>query len=281
MSPRTPLLGSTKVAAVIGDPVGHSLSPTIHNAGFATCGLDWVYIALPVVAGRGADAVDAMRTLGIAGMSVTMPHKADVVTAADEIGEAAATLGAANCLTLLTGGRVRADNTDGRGFIDALFDDADIVAEGRSFAVIGAGGAARAVILALAEAGAREVSVINRSPDRGEVAARLAGPVGRVTEVEAVSGVDVVVNATPLGMGEDWHLPCAPSLLSAGQVAIDLVYEPSRTPWLAALAEAGVEIHNGTSMLVRQAAVAFRSWTGVDAPVKAMKMAVAEELSRR
>jgi len=281
MSPRMQLSASTRIAAVIGDPVGHSLSPVIHNAGFAACDLDWVYIALPVAAGRGGAAVDAMRALGISGMSVTMPHKADVAAAADEVGESVAILGAANCLSVLPDGRIRADNTDGPGFVDALLADTGVAADGRSFAVLGAGGAARAVVLALADAGARDVAVINRSADRAEAAALLAGPVGRVASVEVVGDVDVVVNATPLGMADDGRLPCDPSLMGAGQVAVDLIYEPAVTSWLASLAEAGVETHNGASMLVRQAAIAFRTWTGVDAPVDVMTRAVNAEFSRR
>ncbi len=269
------------MAVVIGDPIAHSLSPTIHNAGFSATGLDWIYVALAVPKGRGGAAVEAMRVLGIAAMSVTMPHKSDVLAAVDEVTETAATLRAANCLTLLDDGRVGADNTDGRGFVDALLNDAGISPDGRSFAVIGAGGAARAVILAVAESGARDVAVINRSSKRAAAAARLAGPIGRVTPVEAVSDADVVVNATPVGMGHDRCFPCEPSLLGSGQVAVDLIYEPATTPWAAMAEELGVETHNGLSMLVRQAAVAFHTWTGVDAPIEAMTGAAVEALSRR
>lgn len=269
------------MAAVIGDPVTHSLSPAIHNAGFVATGLDWTYVALAVPAGLGEAAVEAMRVLGIAAMSVTMPHKADVLAAVDEVSETAATLGAANCLTLLGDGRVEADNTDGRGFVDALFDDAGISPEGRSFVVLGAGGAARAVILALAESGAADVAVVNRSARRAATAARLAGPIGRVATVEAVSDADVVLNATPVGMGHDHGLPCEPSLLGSGQVVVDLIYNPEITPWLAMAGERGAETHNGLSMLVRQAAVAFHTWTGVEAPIGAMTRAALESLSGR
>ena len=110
------ITGRTTVAAVIGDPVGHSLSPALHNAAFAATGLDWVFVALPVPTGDGAAAVDAMRTLRLGGMSVTMPHKDAVAAAADVRSEAVAALGAANCLVRLDDGRIRAENTDGPGF---------------------------------------------------------------------------------------------------------------------------------------------------------------------
>jgi shikimate dehydrogenase len=266
--------GHTTVAAVIGDPVHHSLSPAIHNAGFAAAGLDWVYVALPVVAGDGAAAVHAMRTLGIGGMSVTMPHKDAVAAAADERSDAVEALGAANCLVRLDDGRVRAENTDGVGFLSGLQADAGIDVGGRTVVVFGAGGAARAVVHACAGAGAKTITVVNRSAERAAAAVALAGSIGRVGEVADAAIADLVVNATSVGMGDDPSMPCDPSLLGPDQVAIDLVYEPLETPWLAELRATGVAAHNGLSMLVGQAAAAFTLWTGVDAPIAAMRAVV-------
>ena len=265
--------GRTTVAAVIGDPVRHSLSPTLHNAAFAAAGLDWVYVALPVAAGDAAAAVDAMRALGLGGMSVTMPHKDAVAAAADECSEAVEVLGAGNCLVALEGRRIRAENTDGAGFLAGLRHDADLDVGGRRVVVLGAGGAARAVVHACASAGASSVTVVNRSADRAETAAALAGPVGSVGTPSDIAAADLVVNATSVGMGTDRSLPCDPSLLAEGQVAVDLVYEPLETAWLAALRARGIAAHNGLSMLVGQAAVAFTLWTGVEAPVPAMRAA--------
>ena len=264
---------------MIGDPIAHSLSPVIHNAGFAALGLDWVYVALPVAAGEAASALQAMKTLRIAGMSVTMPHKGDAHRCADISTPAAATLEAANCLTLLEDGRIEADNTDGHGFVEALISDSGCEPAGKRFAIIGAGGAARAVILALAEAGAADVAVVNRSHDRAESAAMLAGDVGRVAAVGAVSEADVVVNATPMGMGLDQSLPCEPALVGRGQIAVDLIYSPATTRWMSEVRANGAEAHNGLTMLVHQAAVAFRRWTGESAPVDQMKLAAIEALS--
>lgn len=266
--------GPTRVAAVIGDPVSHSLSPAIHNAAFRAAGLDWVYVALAVEADRGADAVAAVRTLGLAGASVTMPHKAIVAATADERSAAVEALGAANCLVPVGDGRIRAENTDGAGFLAALHDDARFDITGRQVVILGAGGAARAVVLACAGAGAAAIVVVNRSPDRAQAAAALAGSAGRVGDETDLEAADLVVNATPLGMGADRSLPCDPELLASGQVAVDLVYDPPSTPWLAALRARGVEAHNGASMLVHQAALAFTHWTALPAPLDAMRDAM-------
>lgn len=266
--------GHTTVAAVIGDPVRHSLSPVLHNAAFAAAGLDWVYVALPVPSGAAAEAVAAMRTLGLGGLSVTMPHKDAVVAVADERSDAVEALGAANCLVRFDDGRIRAENTDGAGFLAGLSADAGYGVQGRRVVVLGAGGAARAVVQACAAAGADEVVVVNRSADRAAVAAELAGRHGRVGAAGDVRAADLVVNATSVGMGADTAMPCDPALLRPGQVAVDLVYEPQETAWLAALRAAGIEAHNGVSMLIGQAAVAFRHWTGIDASVAAMRSAL-------
>ncbi len=263
-----------KVAAVIGDPVRHSRSPAIHNAAFAAAGLDWVYTAFEVPAGSGAAALEAAKTLGLVGLSVTMPLKAEAAAAADEAGEAVRELGAANCVVVTGDGRLRAENTDGTGFVAGLAADAGLSPQGRRAAVIGAGGAARAVVRALGAAGAADVAVINRTESKAEAAAALAGPVGRLGRVAAdVPAADLVVNATPAGMGADAAMPCDPGLLREGQVAVDLVYEPLETPWLAALRAGGIEAHNGLSMLVFQAATAFELWTGLAAPVEVMRQA--------
>ena len=268
-----PISGATVTAAVIGDPVRHSLSPAIHNAGFAAAGLDWVYVALPVPDGKGAAAVEAMRILRLGGLSVTMPHKEVVVAAADERSDAVERLGAANCLVPLGDGRIRAENTDGPGFVAGLAADAGVEPAGRRFVVFGAGGASRAIVAAVADAGADEVVVVNRTNDRALVAAELAGSAGRVGSVDDVGAADVVVNATSLGMGGAPDMPCPSDLLHRGQVVVDAVYGPRPTRWLVEARGAGIDAHDGLSMLVHQAAVAFRHWTGVAPPVDAMRAA--------
>ena len=265
---------STRVAALIGNPVRHSLSPAIHNAAFEAVGIDWVYTSFEVARGGGASALDAMRTLNLAGMSVTMPLKAEVAAAADIVDSDVAALGAANCIVPVGDGKLKAANTDVVGFLSGLKHDVGITPEGRNVVLIGAGGAARAVSWGLAAAGASKVSVVNRTRSAAEVTASLAGSAGSVGSIEDVRYADIVVNATSVGMGADKHMPCDPSLLRAGQIVVDLIYSPPKTVWLQALHACGVDAYNGLSMLVFQAAAAFKMWTGIDGPVDVMCEAV-------
>ncbi len=269
-----------RLAVVIGRPVDHSLSPAIHNAAFEALGLDWQYFAVSVPEHHAPDAIDAMRAVPFAGMSVTMPHKAAVAQLVDTRTPIAAALGAVNCVWW-RGEELVGDNTDGAGFVDALRHDEGWDPAGRRAVVIGAGGAARAVVWALADAGAREVVVVNRTAERAEAAAALAGTVGRTGPPEAASDADLVVNATSVGMGEDPAVPLDPELLGSGQLVVDLVYEPPATAFIRAARARGAVAVNGLGMLIHQAAHAFRRWTGEDPPVEVMSAAATAELARR
>ena len=272
----------TRLVGVIGSPITHSLSPLLHNAAFAALGLGatWHSLAFEVAPGQAVEALEAMRRADISGLSVTMPHKADVVALVDECTEVAQRLNAVNCI-VSTEGVLLGTNTDGQGFVASLARGADFTPAGRRCVVIGAGGAARAVVLALADAGASRISVLNRTPDRATTAAALAGragsvvPPGRRAVAEAVGSADLVVNATPFGMAgaspegaEPWLV--APQLLHEGQVAADLVYVPRPTQWLVEAAAAGARSVDGLGMLVHQAAAQLVLWTGEQAPVEAM-----------
>ena len=199
---------------LIGSPVAHSLSPAIHRAAFAAAGVDWSYAALDVADGRGGEAVEAMRLLGIAGMSVTMPHKSAVADAVDRLEPAARSLRSVNTVSW-DGEELVGSSTDGEGFVAALAEIGIDVAAAR-VAVIGAGGAARSVIDALGRAGTSDITVLNRSADAAERAAQLA-TAASVGIVSDVTRADIVVNATSVGMGvvpsgaEADDLPCDPS----------------------------------------------------------------------
>lgn len=275
--------GSTRLAAVIGSPVRHSFSPLLHNTAFEAAGLDWVYVALEVAAGEADRALSAMRTLGIAGYSVTMPHKEQVAESSDALSADAAALRAVNCV-VNDGGRLVGHNTDGDGFLAAAAAELGFEPSGARCVVLGAGGAARSIALSLARAGAAEVAIVNRTRARAQSTVDLIGPSGAVVESEAataaVAAADLVVNATSIGMSgvEGAELPIDPVALHADQTVIDIVYRPLLTPLLAAAQERGARTANGVSMLVHQAALAFTLWTGVDAPVGAMTAAVSEHL---
>jgi shikimate dehydrogenase len=272
------LSGATRLAAVIGDPIRHSRSPAIFNAAFAAAGLDWAYLAFEVAGGGAGGALDAVRALGIEGLSVTMPHKSDVAGLVDERSPQAEQLGAVNCV-VRRGDRLIGHNTDGAGFVASLRADAGFDPAERSCVVLGAGGAARAVVLALAEAGASSVVVVNRSPEKAATAAALAGAAGSTAPTadlaSALAAADLVVNATSLGMDAS-STPVGPEALSAlpaSAVVADLVYQPAVTPLLAAASARGLPTLGGLGMLVYQAAEAFALWTGEAAPVAEMRRA--------
>lgn len=275
------LTGHTRLAAVVGSPIRHSLSPAIFNAAFEAAGLDWAYAAFEVTGGHGSAAVDAMRALGLAGLSVTMPLKGEVAAAVDECSPDADALGAVNCVVPVQG-RLRGESTDGEGFVRSLLD-AGVDPNGARCLLLGAGGAARAVAQALARHGAGEVVVANRTQKRAEQAAALAGPVGSTTTLDdlerRLAAAEVVVNATSVGMGGGGS-PLGALTPVSGQVVADLVYQPITTPLLASAAAAGCRTVDGVGMLVHQAALAYELWTASSAPLEAMKAAGAAALAR-
>jgi shikimate dehydrogenase len=277
------------VAGVIGDPVSHSLSPALHNAAFAALGLDWVYVAFPVAAGRAGDAVAAMRALGVAGLSVTMPHKAAVAGAVDRLTPVARRLAGVNTV-IRDGDDLLGDSTDGAGLVDALRHDEGWHPDGRRCMILGTGGAARAVALALAGAGAVEVAVVGRHPDAVATVVDLCGRAGRPAAIDEVDRVDLVVNATPVGMGitvlrageragerervgDGLPFDLDATRLGPGQMVVDLVYRPPVTPLLGVAKERGAAAVNGLGMLIHQAGLQLRAWTGMEAPLDAMSAA--------
>lgn len=275
------ITGHTRLAAVIGSPVRHSMSPAIHNAAFAATGFDGVYLAMPVEAGRAAVAVQAMREYEWLGLSVTMPHKPDVLPECDVVTGAAQALGAANCL-FWSDDKIVGDNTDGEGYVRGLADGLDVSPQGLRCAMVGAGGAARAVVRALADAGAAEIVVVNRNAERAADAAGHAGDVGRVGSLDDLASADLVINATPLGMagaGHDDAVPFDVTSLRDDAIVSDLIYHPAETPLLRAAAARGLRHQNGLPMLVFQAAVAFEHWTGIAAPIAEMQAAVSAATS--
>jgi shikimate dehydrogenase len=263
---------TTRIAAVIGDPVRHSLSPRLHNAGFAALGLDWTYVACPVAEGEAAEAVEAMRTLGIEGMSVTMPHKKSVASAVDGLSPTAAKLGAVNCITR-DGDRLVGENTDGIGFVDSLRSQLQMDLDGLTIVIVGAGGAARSIALATADHGAK-VGVFNRTAKSAEQLVEIVGASSAVVQEEAIRDADLVVNATSLGMDKGDSLPFDLNFLSKGQSLIDLIYEPEKTALLAEAESLGVRTLNGVAMLLHQAGEQFRLWTGCEPPLQEMAQAV-------
>lgn len=276
--------GATVVTGVMGHPVAHSLSPLLFNTAFEILGLDWAMVAFDVDDGETAAALTGMRALQIRGMSVTMPHKESVCALVDERADTAAQLGAVNSVVRRDGALV-GHNTDGAGLVASLRHGADYSVDGARCLVVGAGGAARAAVLGLADAGAREVLVVNRSPDRAAFAASMAGERGRVGTPDDVALAELVVQATPVGMrdtpSEHAEPLVDPARLGPGQLAVDLVYHPRDTAWLEGARHHGARTLGGLGMLVHQAAAQLELFTSLEAPVEAMwaaaQRAVADE----
>ncbi len=277
-------MSTPRIAAVIGSPVAHSLSPVIHQAAFDAAGVPWIYTAFEIAPGKAADAVASMRVLRLAGLSVTMPHKSEVARLVDRLDPAARALDSVNTISW-DGDDLVGSSTDGAGFIASL-TEAGVDVQGARVAVIGAGGAARSVIDALGRSGVADITVLNRSRDRADQAATLASAAS-VGIVSDVTRADVVVNATSVGMGIDpamsapEDLPCDPDLLRAGQVVADLVYHPLQTAWMLAAEDLGARTVDGLGMLVHQAALQQEAWLGVHPGTSVMRTAALAELVRR
>lgn len=274
---------TTRLAAVIGDPVRHSMSPQIHNAAFTACDIDGVYLALPVAPGHAAQAVEAMRSFDWFGLSVTMPHKQAVMEACDELTATAELLGAVNCV-FWRDGKIVGDSTDGQGYVRGLQAELDLDVASMQCVLVGAGGAAGAVARSLADHGAAGVTVINRTAEKAAAVAALAGTVGSVGSTSDLAHADLVINATPIGMGSTEFTDAVPfdvAVLRPDAVVSDLIYHPAETRLLAEARGRGLRTQNGLAMLVHQAVVQFEHWTGVTAPVDVMTAAVVSSLAAR
>lgn len=277
---------STRLVALLGWPVRHSLSPVMHNAAFAASGQDLAYLCLPTPPEHLGHVLTTLADAGAAGANVTVPHKQAVHARCDRLTEEAELVGAVNTL-LWTGDGMVGDNTDAAGLATSLVEDAGLSGEGLAV-LLGTGGGARAAAVAAARLGFA-VAVVGRRPDAARSVAVLAGRAGApATEAldlaaddavrDTVGRAALVVNATPLGM-EGERLPDPFMQLHAPQVAYDLVYAPPETPFLAAARAGGVAAHNGLGMLVAQAAAAFRRWTGAEPPRAVMSAAATAALA--
>jgi shikimate dehydrogenase len=259
--------------AVIGHPVGHSRSPAIHNAAFAALGLEgeWVYEAIDVGPDEFERRVLAMAGEGFVGANVTVPHKGAALAVADTLSETAREIGAANTLSFADG-EIAADNTDAGGLLAVL-----PAALGRKRSlVLGAGGAARAVVWALIREGA-EVDVWNRTALRSRHLCEELG--GRPADHPDQGSYELIVNATAAGLeGEDpfEELPLDSSGFSPGQVVVDLVYGGGPSALLASAHAGGAETVDGLEVLVRQGALSFEIWTRREPPLDPMRAAAAE-----
>jgi shikimate dehydrogenase len=264
----------TRRVGVIGWPAAHSRSPQMHNAAFAALGLDWRYGLLRTPPDQLQVVVNRIRSGELTGANVTIPHKSAVMPWLDEIDATAQAIGAVNTI-VIRDGRLIGYNTDAAGFSRAL-SETGVEVKGRACAVLGAGGAARAVVYALKGLGAR-VTIYARDVSRARA---LIGPdeqARSLAEVDRMARETVlVVNATPVGMAPAIEASPWPdgAPFPPGALAFDLITHPRRTRWLEQAERSGARTTNGLAMLVYQGAAAFEMWTGCAAPIDAMRAAV-------
>ena len=267
---------------VMGDPIAHSKSPAMHNAALKAAGVNGIYMPLHVHPEPLQAAIRGIVALGYRGVNVTIPHKEQVMSYLDEIDESARLIGAVNTI-VNKDGKLIGYNTDGIGYVRSLKEEAVPDLAGKRIAVLGAGGAARGVIYALALEKPERIHILNRTAERAiELAADLrAHGLGEITgsgmEEAAVvlASADIVINTTAAGMHPHVDdVPVDPALIRADAAVSDLIYNPLETRLLRESRLRGCTVHGGLGMFVYQGAVAFEHWFGIQAPVDTMRQAV-------
>jgi shikimate dehydrogenase len=281
--------GKTRVCAVIGDPVEHSLSPVMHNAAFQKLGLNLVYVAFKVTRNGLKDAISGARSLGLRGLNVTMPHKKAVIGYLDETDSTAEAIGAVNTI-LNNQGKLVGYNTDGKGALIALQENG-VYSDEKKMLLLGAGGAAKAIAFQAAQE-VKELVIVNRTSDKAEqLAELLCKKFGKKvkgrklsTEVlkEELKTTDILVNATSVGMHPDVNVSPVPlDLLRRDLCVMDIIYNPFETKLVKDAKAVGAKVVLGLEMLLYQGAVSFEIWTNCPAPVDVMKKAALNKLAEQ
>lgn len=266
MTSRLTMGPDTQLCGIALHPAGHTRSPAMHNAAFAALGIDAVYLAFDVPPEDLAAAIAGARALGIQQLAISIPHKQSVIALLDDVDETARRIGAVNTVTR-RGAKLVGSNTDWLGAVRAI-ESVTAVADARAV-VLGAGGAARAVVYGLRARGAN-VTVLNRSPDRArqlcaDLEAEASGPISDLANIPH----DILVNTTSVGLAGD-ESPVDPSWICPAAVVMDAVYQPPETRLLRDAASRGARTIPGKWMLVHQAAEQLREWTGLDSPIEVM-----------
>lgn len=275
------------VYGVIGNPIGHSLSPDMHEAAFKELNIEGTYVAFEVREDQLKRAIDGVRGLGISGMNVTIPHKVEVMKYLDEIDPLAEKIGAVNTIDHKDG-KLVGYNTDGEGYLQALLPILPKPLKGMRVLILGAGGAAKGVAISLALHGVKELSISNRTVSKADALAEECSSITHsssmpITLAQArLTEFDLIVNTTSIGMTPNVdQMPLSLEMIARGVVVSDLIYTPFKTRWLRDAEARGAIVQNGLDMFVNQGALAFEKWTGKDAPREIMKKKVIEKLGGR
>jgi len=280
-----------KIVGIIGHPLGHTLSPAMHNAAFKKLRLDYEYIPFDVEPEDLKEALAGLRAIHVAGFNVTIPHKEAIVPLLDEVTKLARVIGAVNTVENQQG-KLIGYNTDGPGFIGSLREDAGFDPKGKNVVILGAGGASRAVAIMLAEVGAGSAVISDLIEEKGRGLAEYAGSLfaarfsfekaGSQSLISAIEQADLLVNTSPVGMHPNVKASPLPEgvKLNKKTVVYDLVYNPAETNLLKTAKKAGCKTCSGLGMLVRQGAIAFSVFTGEEPPIDDMWQAATKELRR-
>jgi len=276
--------GKTKILGIIGHPIGHSLSPAMQNAALSFCGLDYIYVPFDVHPDYLASGVQGIRALGITGFNVTIPHKSAIIPFLDSLDESAVAAGAVNTVLNLSGHLV-GYNTDGDGFVKSLAEDLDYLPQGGTITLLGAGGAARGAVAALCRAGASRIVIVNRTADKARSLAVELGKRYTSTEIhvpdtdhdsnKCLETSDLLVNTTSVGMVNSCYSLVSLDGLPLSAKVYDMVYAPPVTALLQDAIARGHRCANGLGMLSGQGELAFKIWTGVEAPHGVMRQMLA------
>ena len=267
-NPTAPVRPAFALAGVIGWPVAHSRSPLIHNYWLEKHGFAGSYVQLAVAPGHLSVALPGLAALGFKGCNITIPHKVDALQLVHMLDANAARVGAVNTVVVQPDGQLKGMNTDGFGYIQSLLDaKPDWRADAGPITVLGAGGAARAVVLALKEQGAKEIRLLNRSPDKAKaLTAEFGAPISALPweqRHDALADCALLVNTTSMGMHGGLELDLSLSKLPVRALVSDIIYVPLQTALLAAAQARGNQTVNGLGMLLNQARPAFEAWFGV------------------
>jgi shikimate dehydrogenase len=275
-----------KLVGAFGDPIEENPTRVMFEAAFKKLKLKWTYLNINVRGGELRDAVKGLRAMNFSGINLTIPHKVQVLKYLDAVSDDAALMGAVNTVRR-EGNKLIGENTDGKGYLTALKGDAGVDPQGKKIVMLGAGGAARAIGVELSLAGAEQITVLNRTEKRGR---DLTALLNKKTPVKAVfeawkgtfripAGTDILVNATSIGLFPD--VDARPDIdfesIEEGMTVCDVIPNPPITPFLKEAEKRGAQTIDGLGMLVYQAAIAFKMWTGEDAPVAVMQRAIRAE----
>ncbi|MBF0158180.1 MAG: shikimate dehydrogenase [Magnetococcales bacterium] len=274
--------GSTRLLAVLGDPVAHSLSPAMHNFALSQLGLNYCYLPFPVQAAQLRQAVDGLVAQKARGFNATIPHKEALFHLVDRLDEGARAIGAVNTVVIDDEGTTTGYNSDSYGFVTALEQRFPGTVAGCSAVIIGAGGATKAVVMALLMGGAAQITIANRTLSRSEAllqqlsqttagrAATLCQVVALAPEQLPLERCTLLINSSSVGMRGEPITAVDVNRLPDQAVVYDLIYRPAVTPLLAQASARGLRTFNGLGMLIHQGARAFQLWTGAEMPVAAV-----------